>query len=482
MRSLIGDTLADCWKSIMVNRRFKVGTTNKQVSYKTGQPIGIRTRFDTIALRLHILVQISYIMTLELSPTDMLGMTSTSDKFQKQYEQYVQRCQLFTDYIVLGDDIVIFNKKVSDKYKLLLARIGVDYSPQKTFEGREIGEFASRTYVRIKSKSLSKLHEDENLDDSAGLTNIVEPQIEDLSAIPVKILLRVKESPTLALELLNSGIKRDFDPVFLLNCLLSFGSKKLSLKRFNAIVALIYYDINYNIDRNLASSRDGLNPLLIEKLPGLSHWLNNSNITSELIKKIILNHAMQGILAFEIKVQELIDNKAIGNELTTKLIDEYRNIHPINIVFNETLLKNLSSELSEEDYISSEEKIHTLLELYSITTKPDPYVESVEKASKWKNDPKDKVSAIANSILYKKFILFIEIDSSIREIPHSDIFNRFDQSAKRIVSLSDQVKNLPIKVLLYHKILVRSRRKALKLKKSGKGGNPLRRAGAFTGL
>jgi hypothetical protein len=50
----------------------------------------------------------------------------------------------FNDYIILGDDIVIKNNKVAEKYKAIMTRLGVDISLPKTHVSKDTYEFAKR--------------------------------------------------------------------------------------------------------------------------------------------------------------------------------------------------------------------------------------------------------------------------------------------------------------------------------------------------
>jgi len=52
----------------------------------------------------------------------------------------------FTDYAILGDDIVIWNSSVAGMYSLLLDRLGVNVSITKTFSEKGLAEFAKSYY------------------------------------------------------------------------------------------------------------------------------------------------------------------------------------------------------------------------------------------------------------------------------------------------------------------------------------------------
>lgn len=56
----------------------------------------------------------------------------------------------FKDYLVLGDDVVIFNNEVADKYEELMNGIGVEISKHKCVESNSSHlslEFASRIFL-----------------------------------------------------------------------------------------------------------------------------------------------------------------------------------------------------------------------------------------------------------------------------------------------------------------------------------------------
>jgi hypothetical protein len=50
----------------------------------------------------------------------------------------------FKDYIILGDDIVIKNNRVAQKYISIMNKLGVEISMQKTHISKDTYEFAKR--------------------------------------------------------------------------------------------------------------------------------------------------------------------------------------------------------------------------------------------------------------------------------------------------------------------------------------------------
>jgi hypothetical protein len=61
-----------------------------------------------------------------------------------QYAAYLCGHITFNDYILLGDDIVIKNNRVANKYITLMTRWGVDISKTKTHVSYDTYEFAKR--------------------------------------------------------------------------------------------------------------------------------------------------------------------------------------------------------------------------------------------------------------------------------------------------------------------------------------------------
>jgi len=135
---LYGDEFAQSWASLLVGREYKVPSGNqllglslkgdipKSVLYAVGQPMGALSSWAMLAITHHFIVHYC------------AWITST-----------VRRGQAFLDYAVLGDDIVIWNKAVADKYLEILDQLGVSVGLAKSIiseKGTGL-EFAKRTIV-----------------------------------------------------------------------------------------------------------------------------------------------------------------------------------------------------------------------------------------------------------------------------------------------------------------------------------------------
>jgi len=87
-----------------------------------GQPMGALSSWPAMALCHHALVQLSY------------------------KAAYPQSSNIFEDYALLGDDLVIRDEIVAKSYKEIIACLGMPYSPNKSFEAVGRAEFAKSLF------------------------------------------------------------------------------------------------------------------------------------------------------------------------------------------------------------------------------------------------------------------------------------------------------------------------------------------------
>jgi hypothetical protein len=141
IEALYNRDLARSWKSILVDHEFYVPWEDTYVKYNTGQPMGAYSSWSTFAICHHLVVA---------------------------YAAKLNNITNFKEYILLGDDIVIYNDAVALSYKNLMQRLGVDTSPHKTHTSLTTYEFAKRwfhegkeiTGIQIRGflDSISKYH------------------------------------------------------------------------------------------------------------------------------------------------------------------------------------------------------------------------------------------------------------------------------------------------------------------------------------
>jgi hypothetical protein len=116
---VIGEVRAEAWVNALTSMEFTVGGQHHtSVKYGAGQPMGAYSSWPAMALTHHILVRVA---------SRRAGLTV-----------------FFEDYALLGDDIVIANDRVAEKYRELLSELDMPISEQKTHVSNDTYEFAKR--------------------------------------------------------------------------------------------------------------------------------------------------------------------------------------------------------------------------------------------------------------------------------------------------------------------------------------------------
>jgi hypothetical protein len=125
LAEMAGPGFANAWKNLMVAEPFvyqrweKDSILSSMVKYKVGQPMGARSSWATFTLSHHLVVQ---------------------------YAAFLEGFYPFDQYILLGDDIVIYHDKVAKRYLEVINSLGVDISIAKSHESKETYEFAKRWF------------------------------------------------------------------------------------------------------------------------------------------------------------------------------------------------------------------------------------------------------------------------------------------------------------------------------------------------
>jgi len=140
--------LGQKWVALLVSRDYKLRSeaydVNVLLRYAVGQPMGALSSWAMLAVTHHFIVQVA------------------------AWEVGYNTNQLFKDYAILGDDIVIANWKVAKRYLQILKDIGVECGLHKSIlshKGKGL-EFAKTTF--IDSQNVSPISIDElsvSLDD-----------------------------------------------------------------------------------------------------------------------------------------------------------------------------------------------------------------------------------------------------------------------------------------------------------------------------
>jgi hypothetical protein len=123
LTELIGPEIAQAWRSLLTDRDY-LTPDGKEVRYAVGQPMGARSSWAMLALSHHVIVK-------------------AAANFSNRPD--------FTDYAIVGDDIVIKSHNVAVDYKKILVGLGVDISAPKSIEPiancKPAAEFCKRIFL-----------------------------------------------------------------------------------------------------------------------------------------------------------------------------------------------------------------------------------------------------------------------------------------------------------------------------------------------
>lgn len=133
LAAFTGRAFAESWKAVLCDREYRLpqvysktfGRKYETVKYAVGQPMGALSSWAMLALTHHAIVQFA--------------------AFRRGWRSW------FTDYAVLGDDIVIANNAVAAEYVSIMKEIGVDIGFHKSVMSNNLSlEFAKRFFYRGK--------------------------------------------------------------------------------------------------------------------------------------------------------------------------------------------------------------------------------------------------------------------------------------------------------------------------------------------
>jgi hypothetical protein len=122
LRWVFPQHFVSAWEYIMIGLPFEYKGPGgwKSIRYSCGNPMGAYTSWASFALAHHFVVYQS---------CKDIGISWSEAK-----------------YALLGDDLLIGDKRLADAYKYRITRLGVEFSPLKTHESKRLYEFAKRLF------------------------------------------------------------------------------------------------------------------------------------------------------------------------------------------------------------------------------------------------------------------------------------------------------------------------------------------------
>lgn len=124
----IGDEKAQAWKDIMIGYPFKLISDGTEIQYGSGQPMGAYSSWAIFTITHHYVVR------------------------------YAAQDMKYSRYAILGDDIVICDDYVAERYIEIMAGLGVAISKPKTLVSLDTFEFAKRLIHRGEEVSAFPVH------------------------------------------------------------------------------------------------------------------------------------------------------------------------------------------------------------------------------------------------------------------------------------------------------------------------------------
>jgi hypothetical protein len=132
LEATVGSQTAYAWQSVISKRKFAVPGTNNSLEYKCGQPMGALSSWAIFALTHHAIVE-----------------------FCAHLEGY----KSFKRYVIIGDDVAIFDSKVASRYEQILKVLEVpisitkSVSSMKKIDNLSRAEIAKRLFLNGKEIS-----------------------------------------------------------------------------------------------------------------------------------------------------------------------------------------------------------------------------------------------------------------------------------------------------------------------------------------
>jgi hypothetical protein len=154
---ILGTKLVSLWSELLVGRNFlhrfapkterrfaKGSGTYDLVKYSRGQPMGALSSWSSMAMVHHALVQFAAFSVNAKFNTlaSMTNFLATATPVELHYVNWYQ------DYLILGDDLVIFDEMVAREYLRLSEALGVKVGMSKSFVSEKgFMNFASQSFV-----------------------------------------------------------------------------------------------------------------------------------------------------------------------------------------------------------------------------------------------------------------------------------------------------------------------------------------------
>jgi hypothetical protein len=291
LEQMFSDRLAKSWEYILSTREFETPEGYK-LKYSVGQPMGSYSSWAAFTITHHLLVQ-----------------------FCAKLEGYDN----FTDYILLGDDIVIKNDAVAKRYIEWTSCQGVEISMHKTHVSKDTYEFAKRW--------ISKGQEITGLPMNGIIENINNPFIVMVNLFD---FFKVKQNYYSSIMNLSDVVSRLYKG---LNLELS---KKFSNSRFRMKVKVFHESLNFSFGY---STVDSLREILCYNITNDYYVIPNDNLIHHIYDDVIR-------LGLGRSIENSMSNLSV---ISTKIIErkEQLGLEDINEIRNYPIFKGIVNHVNK---------------------------------------------------------------------------------------------------------------------------------------
>nr|DAC76944.1 TPA_inf: RNA-dependent RNA polymerase [Entomophthora muscae mitovirus 5] len=254
LAKLIGDAKAKVWESVLIDRDYYL--KGKPWRYAVGQPMGAYSSWATFALTHHLVVY---------SAARRAGILK------------------FSNYRILGDDIVIGNDQVAHHYREIMTQLGCGFSEKKTHVSPDFFEFSKRLVY----------------------------QGQEFSIFPLSGLIEVVQKWHLLYEFLKQVENRGFEiqrsycnPGLISDLLECFGKPlRLRLMYIRNMTGMAALPIGRNVDYETA----GESARVLSRLFNISF---SCNLSLKSLGRILSNHARDAYTWSQARSAEKVITKA----------------------------------------------------------------------------------------------------------------------------------------------------------------------------
>ncbi|AKN79252.1 RNA-dependent RNA polymerases [Alternaria brassicicola mitovirus] len=289
LEQMFNDRLAKSWEYILSTREFKTPEGNF-LKYSVGQPMGAYSSWASFTITHHLVVQ--WCAKLE-------GFNN------------------FSDYILLGDDIVIKNDKVAKRYKEWTNYLGVSISEHKTHVSFDTYEFAKRWISKGKEITGLPLN---GIIENINNPFIVMVNLFDFFKVKQNYLGSMKNLSEILFSLYK-GLNREL-------------GKKFNNSKFKTKVRVFHESLNFSFGY---STNDSLREILCYNITNDYYVIPNNNLIHQIYDDVIS-------LGLGKSIENSMNNL---NTISSKIIDkkDLLKLDDINEIRNYPIFKGILNHI-----------------------------------------------------------------------------------------------------------------------------------------